>query len=233
MGSADYSFDIWLNTRLRDVPVPSGVLRRLREIPIAADTDLDAAVCDVPVPSGLQNGLHRIGQRHVRLARLGQMTATVSLATAVAFAYSGAVLVFLLNTYRPPNAPPPRLRQLETITQVFSAFGRAAGAEDQISLVTFQPFGEDVWSPGRDESPDAADPSLNAGEHPSSGGIPGEELSTAIPQRRWVARASYPCMDSSAGETLVPPCRALVGEKRWLAENFPVGQVNADMGNRA
>jgi len=181
MSSTDYSFDTWLDTRLRDVPVPAGTLRRLREIPVAANADLDATVCDVPIPSGLHQKLHRIGQRRMRLARLGQMTATVSLVTAVAFSYLGAVLAFLLSAYRLPNAPPPRLRELETITQAFSAFGHTVGAEDQISLVTFRPFREDMRIPNREKNPDAVDPSHKAGRHPSLEGVANGEFVWSSP----------------------------------------------------
>ena len=45
--------DDGLDAALREVPLPAGLLDRLRGIPLADDADLDATLRDVPVPAGL------------------------------------------------------------------------------------------------------------------------------------------------------------------------------------
>ncbi len=52
-----------LDTALRYIRIPSGLSDGLRRIPLADDEGLDAALCEVPVPAGLTNRL-----RHVPLA---------------------------------------------------------------------------------------------------------------------------------------------------------------------
>ena len=55
---------------LREVPVPPGLLQRLHAIPLADDTGLDEALRGVPVPSGLVASCHHRG--HSYLARLAE-----------------------------------------------------------------------------------------------------------------------------------------------------------------
>ena len=49
--SAEFGSDPWLDARLRDVPLPPGVLARLEQIAATSDDELDAIVRDVPVPT--------------------------------------------------------------------------------------------------------------------------------------------------------------------------------------
>lgn len=109
MNTNDYDFDAWLDSELGNVPLPEGMLRRLREIPFADDAELDAAVRDVPVPFELQRRLELIGHRRARLLRLGQLAAATCLVAAIGVSYLGAMLAFLLTAYPAPGSPPPRL----------------------------------------------------------------------------------------------------------------------------
>ena len=174
MDSADSDFDAWLDDRLRAVPVPAGMCGRLREIAIADDGDLDTLVRDVPVPSELQRKLERIGREPVPLARLGQTAVTASLLTAVAFSYLGAVLAFLLSAYRPPDAPPPRLIELETIGGTFSAFRQGIGAPEEISRFTFGVPPDRASAMAGEHGHKASNPFLEAKSSPSErGGLHG------------------------------------------------------------
>ena len=51
--SAEFGSDPWLDARLRDVPLPPGMLARLEQIAATSDDQLDAMVRDVPAAAGL------------------------------------------------------------------------------------------------------------------------------------------------------------------------------------
>ena len=57
--SAHFGSDPWLDARLRNVPLPVGMLQRLSELANPADEELDAALRDVPLPAGLCQRLDR------------------------------------------------------------------------------------------------------------------------------------------------------------------------------
>ena len=52
--------DDGLDAALRELPLPAGLLDRLRGIPLADDEDLDDTLRDVPVPAGLAKRLQSI-----------------------------------------------------------------------------------------------------------------------------------------------------------------------------
>lgn len=54
------SFDSHLDAQLRAVPLPEGLLERLRAVPLADDASLDEALRDVPVAGNLLKRLHSI-----------------------------------------------------------------------------------------------------------------------------------------------------------------------------
>ncbi len=60
--SAHFGSDPWLDARLRNVPLPAGMLQRLSQIGNPTDEQLDAAICDVPLPPGLGERLCLIAQ---------------------------------------------------------------------------------------------------------------------------------------------------------------------------
>jgi len=60
--SAEFGSDPWLDARLRDVPLPPGMMARLEQIAATSDDELDAIVRNVPVPSDLSMRLSRISR---------------------------------------------------------------------------------------------------------------------------------------------------------------------------
>ncbi len=54
------SSDEWVENQLRQVPVPGGLLKRLRTVALADDDALDAALRDVPMPAGLVQELAKL-----------------------------------------------------------------------------------------------------------------------------------------------------------------------------
>ena len=103
------NFDVWLDTELAGVPVPVGMLERLRHIPLASDEQLDAAVRDLPVPRELDIRLRRIGRAGARWARLQQMAIASCLVLMIGGSYGGAMVAFLLSARGMPEPPPVRL----------------------------------------------------------------------------------------------------------------------------
>jgi hypothetical protein len=66
--SAEFGSDPWLDARLRDVPLPPGMMARLEQIAATSDDELDALVRDVPVPPNVLGRASRISR--VRRHRL-------------------------------------------------------------------------------------------------------------------------------------------------------------------
>ncbi len=58
--AANFGSDPWLDARLRNVPLPIGMLGRLSQLTNPPDDQLDAAVRDVPLPAGLAERLQTI-----------------------------------------------------------------------------------------------------------------------------------------------------------------------------
>lgn len=97
MSAAESNFDAWLDAQLRDVPLPEGLLERLRGLASLSDEQLDAALRDVPVPSRLMARLDRVGQRWSRLEKVGRWATAVSLLVAFGMTYFGLVTSFLVT----------------------------------------------------------------------------------------------------------------------------------------
>ena len=53
----DANKDAWLDNRLRDVPVPGGMLARLRDVRNWDDQHVDTALSEVPIPAGFRDRL--------------------------------------------------------------------------------------------------------------------------------------------------------------------------------
>ena len=60
--AANFGSDPWLDARLRNVPLPIGMLGRLSQLANPPDEQLDAAVRDVPLPDGLAERLQQIAE---------------------------------------------------------------------------------------------------------------------------------------------------------------------------
>ncbi len=138
MDFSESTFDGWLDRALREVPVPVGMLERLRRIPVSSDAALDAAVRDVPVPVSLRGRLEGIGRRRLRWARLSQMAVAAGLMAAIGFSYLGAMLVFLWTAYRSPGPPPPRLVSRVTV-DLPGASDRTGADFDGVELALAEP----------------------------------------------------------------------------------------------
>ncbi len=61
--AANFGSDPWLDARLRNVPLPVGMLARLSQVGSPSDEQLDAAVRDVPVPEGFCQRLLQITEQ--------------------------------------------------------------------------------------------------------------------------------------------------------------------------
>jgi len=60
MSPTDPQFDAWLDSQLRNVPVPAGLGDLLRQAALSDDEILDAALGAVPVPEGLEDRLRAV-----------------------------------------------------------------------------------------------------------------------------------------------------------------------------
>jgi len=94
--------DDGLDAAIRDVPLPAGFAHRLRRGVLADEEILDAAVREVTVPVDLLGRLRRLPQRRKRLASLVPWATAVSLLIAIGLSYGGAMLGFLTATLRDP-----------------------------------------------------------------------------------------------------------------------------------
>ena len=57
---SDSKSDRWISAQLRQVPLPEGLLERLRAVAQQSDGELDALLSDVAVPDGLVARLREI-----------------------------------------------------------------------------------------------------------------------------------------------------------------------------
>ena len=101
--------DEGLDEALRRVPVPEGLTDRLQRSLLADDEALDEAVRDVRVPVSVQQRLRRIPKNWLRLTRLTQWATAASLLIAIGLSYVGAMVALLWATYPPGDASGPRL----------------------------------------------------------------------------------------------------------------------------
>lgn len=138
-----FGFDVRQDAQLRNVPVPRGLLQRLRAVALADDEDLDAAIRDVPIPAGLTSRLgqsawsadggleaaigdvavpgglagrlRQVPKGGIRSPRLTRWAAAASLLIALGVAYFGAMVALLLSAY-PYPAPPSRPKLASSAT---------------------------------------------------------------------------------------------------------------------
>lgn len=73
----------WLDVELRNVPLPEGLLDRLREIAAGDDVQLDAALCDVRLPDGLLARLKAIPADEALDKRLRRVAVPSALTAAL------------------------------------------------------------------------------------------------------------------------------------------------------
>jgi Ca-activated chloride channel family protein len=97
MGKPENQLEQRLDARLRDVPLPSGLLQRLKRLPLEDDQGLDEALRDVPLPVGLMSRLRDIARRaRLRPQWLGRWAVAASLLVGVGLCFLAALWVFHL-----------------------------------------------------------------------------------------------------------------------------------------
>lgn len=104
MSSPDSNFDAWLDTELREVPLPAGLLARLHKVAELSDAELDADLQAVAIPAGLAKRLKWIGERETRRMRRYHLATAALLLVAVGLGYVGLTVGFLASLR--PSAPP-------------------------------------------------------------------------------------------------------------------------------
>jgi len=97
--------DAGLDAALREVPVPAGLLSSLRSIVLADDEGLDEAIRDVPVPRKMAERLQRSPRRRVRERRLNTWSTAGSLWLAIGLSLCGALFLALVTVWRWSDAP--------------------------------------------------------------------------------------------------------------------------------
>ena len=99
MSTSDSHSDAWLDAELRDVPLPPGLLDRLRqtarETVQLSDENLDAALRDVSMPLELHRRLEQMGRRMGQWTWISRLAIAASLLLAVGVAVLG-ILVALV-----------------------------------------------------------------------------------------------------------------------------------------
>lgn len=101
--------DAWLEAELRNVPLPGGLLERLRRVAELSDEELDAALRAVPVPVDLPRRLQRVGERQIRWAQFRHLAAAALILVAVGLGYFGLTLSFMANLRPEPARKGPQL----------------------------------------------------------------------------------------------------------------------------
>jgi Ca-activated chloride channel family protein len=100
MSTSDSHSDAWLDAELRDVPIPSGLLDRLRqtaeETVEMSDEELDATLRSVPMPAELRRRLERMGRRMSQWMWISRIAVAASLLLAVGVATVGILVALSL-----------------------------------------------------------------------------------------------------------------------------------------
>ncbi len=97
--------DADLDELLRSVSLPEGLMARLYRTPLADDAGMDAALRELPVPGSVLSRLNRIPGRRSAWERLVHWAAAASLWLAVGLSYVGGVVLLLLSAYAPTPRP--------------------------------------------------------------------------------------------------------------------------------
>ena len=122
MSPIDPNHDAWVDSQLRDVPVPEGLLERLAHIPGPSDEDIDEALSEVPLPRGFLRRLERWAEPSTRRFQYDRLLLAASLLMALWLIYGIAIAGFLVSLSESPDSPPPvslaakRVRETEIAT---------------------------------------------------------------------------------------------------------------------
>lgn len=106
-GMSDFPLD-----SLRDVPLPDGLARRLRAIPLEelrqmADDELDEWLCDAPFSADLLARCRRVAAQPRRKFFVRHWAVAASLMLAVGLSYASSMAAFLLSTSNADTVEPP------------------------------------------------------------------------------------------------------------------------------
>lgn len=101
--------DEGLDAAVRGVPLPDGLVARLRRSILADDEAIDAAVRDVLVPVDLWGRLRRVPKGRLRLARLTRWATATSLVLGIGLSYVGAIVALLLLAFPSRDVSRPKL----------------------------------------------------------------------------------------------------------------------------
>jgi Ca-activated chloride channel homolog len=101
--------DADLDAAIRDVALPAGFARRLRLSLLAEDDALDAALRDVPLPAGFLRPVVRFARRQGRLRRVARWATAVSLLIAFGGPYVAAMILVVMSAIGPSRPAPPPL----------------------------------------------------------------------------------------------------------------------------
>jgi Ca-activated chloride channel homolog len=129
--AANFGSDPWVDARLRNVPLPVGMLSRLSQIGNPSNDDVDAALREVPLPAGMLDRLQRIARTPRRRVAWRELSLAASVLLAVGVGYISLVASFLTSTY-PPERREPQIASQATTAAGLSAEDLAAG--DNIAL---------------------------------------------------------------------------------------------------
>lgn len=92
MSYSSHESDAWLDAQLQEVPLPEGLLDRLRQVALWEEDALDAAIRDVPIPEGLLHQLYRLPRAHSWELRIQRWATAVGLFLAFGLWYFGLVI---------------------------------------------------------------------------------------------------------------------------------------------
>lgn len=112
--------DEGLDAAIREVSVPAGLLGRLRQPALDTDEGLDGALREVAVPVELRGRLQQVPKNRIRLARLTQWAAAASLLAVIGLSYFGAMIGFLISAY-PYSGEVSRPQPISSLTAEFSS----------------------------------------------------------------------------------------------------------------
>ncbi len=92
MSYSSHESDAWLDAQLQEVPLPEGLLDRLRQVALWEEDALDAAIRDVPIPEGLLHQLYRLPRAPSWELRIQRWATAVGLFLAFGLWYFGLVI---------------------------------------------------------------------------------------------------------------------------------------------
>jgi hypothetical protein len=117
MTSDNPQSDASIDSELRNVPVPDGLLERLARISILTDEELDQALRDVPLPRSLLRRLRRPEDPGARRFQLQRLVLAASLLMALWLIYTMAIAGFMVAMSETPDPPPPVSAPAKTVDE--------------------------------------------------------------------------------------------------------------------